>query len=118
MVDFQYYDHFGEWLKRPENQAKNFPARGETASLCNLKRMIHARLDGVIETRQVMDYLILQTQEKTDVRVAGCQSQQQVFNLFSPVRKDAKHLAAELDSGLVAQRKSGRIAKILVRYGL
>ena len=118
VVDFQYYDQFGEWLKRPENQAKNFQARGDTASLTNLKQLVLGRLDGAIETLQVMDYLILQTQAKADVRVAGCQSQQQVFNLFSPARSDAKQLAAELDKGIVALRKNGRMAHILARYGM
>lgn len=118
VVDFQYYEQFDEWLKRPENMKKNFPSRGETASQTNLIHLAHGRLDGVIETSAVMDYLIMQQKFERKVRVAGCQSQQQVFNLFSPKRKDAQQLAAELDSGILALEKSGKIKEILARYGI
>ena len=118
VTDFQYYEQFGEWLQRPENKSKNIPARGETASQTNLIHLASGRLDGVFETSAVMDYLIMQQKAESKVRVAGCQKQQSVFNLFSPARSDAAQLAAELDEGISVLEKNGRIAKILSRYGV
>ena len=118
VVDYQYYEQFGVWLKRPENKKKNIPTRGETASQTNLIHLVQGRLDGVFETSAVMDYQIMQNQVEDKVRVAGCQKQQQVFNLFSPVRSDARELAAQFDEGILALEKSGKIGKILARYGI
>ena len=118
VTDFQYYEQFGEWLQRPENKRKNISSRGETASQINLIHLASGRLDGVFETSAVMDYLIMQQRAEGKVRVAGCQKQQSVFNLFSPLRKDARQLAVELDEGILALEKSGKIKEILARYGI
>lgn len=118
VVDFQYYEQMGEWLQRPENKNKNFPARGETASETNLIHLSLGRLDGVMETSAVIDYLIMQKKLQGKVRVAGCHKPQAVFNLFSPQRKDARQLAAELDSGILALEKEGKVQQILDRYGV
>ena len=39
-------------------------------------------------------------------------------NLFSPLRKDARQLVVELDEGILALEKSGKIKEILARYGI
>ena len=118
VADFQYYEQMAEWLQRPENKSKNFIARGETASETNLIHLSLGRLDGLMETSAVIDYLIMQKKLEGKVRIAGCHKPQAVFNLISPQRKDARQLAAELDSGILALEKDGKVQPILERYGV
>lgn len=88
---------------------------------CRVYNLIHlslGRLDGLMETSAVIDYLIMQKKLEGKVRIAGCHKPQAVFNLISPQRKDARQLAAELDSGILALEKDGKVQPILERYGV
>lgn len=114
-----YAGDFGQWLAKPENQAKTNTVFGGDVSARRSDMLLKGRLDGIWEDYSEMSYVLKQKSLEKRIVLAGCQSQQTpLFVGFSSKNPESSRYASLLDSGVQAMRKSGELNKLLVKYGM
>lgn len=117
-LGYEYAEGIGEWLANEENKAKIFAESGDEPARRNLRKLVRGGLDGMIEDRSVMNFLLLDPAYAGRVVSAGCNQAVPLYVAFSPKRPGADSLPERFDQGLVALRESGRLAQILGKYGV
>jgi polar amino acid transport system substrate-binding protein len=117
-LGYQYDEGFGEWLARTVNKRKIFMASGDQPAARNLAKLTMGSLDGMIEGRAVMDYLLLNTAFAKSVVSVGCNTPVPIYVAFGTIHPQGDALVEQFDQGLVALRSSGKLAEILAKYGL
>lgn len=115
-LGYEYTEGLGAWLA--ENKPRVFTESGDEPARRNLRKLMHGGLDGMIEDRSVMNFLLLDPAYAGRVRLAGCNQPVPLYMAFSPTRPGAAGLPERFDQGLQALRKSGRLARILDKYGV
>jgi len=118
VLGYDYSEGLGEWLARPSNKAKVFSESGDEPAARNLRKLSRGYLDGMIEDRSVMNYLLLNSEFAGRVVSAGCNQSLPLYVAFAPQQAKGAERAAQLDRGIVALRQSGELARILAKYGL
>lgn len=117
-LGYDYAEGLGEWLARSDNKAKVFSESGDEPAARNLRKLSRGNLDGMIEDRSVMNYLLLNSEFAGRVVSAGCNQSLPLYVAFAPQQAKGTERAAQLDQGIVALRQSGELARILAKYGL
>lgn len=117
-LGYDYDEGFGEWLTRAANKPKIFVASGEQPAANNLVKLTKGRLDGMIEGRSVMEYLLRNASFTKPVVSLGCNTPIPLYVAFTPKHPQSAVLLRQFDQGLVALRSSGELADILAKYGL
>jgi polar amino acid transport system substrate-binding protein len=118
VLGYEYDEGFGEWLARPENKSKVILTSGDQPAARNLAKLTMGGLDGMIEGRAVMDYLLLNAQLAKPVVSVGCNTPIPMYVAFGPKNSAGDALVEQFDQGLVALRNSGKLAEILAKYGV
>jgi polar amino acid transport system substrate-binding protein len=117
-LGYEYAEGLGEWLARPSNKAKVISESGDEPAARNLRKLSRGNLDGMIEDRSVMNYLLLNAEFSGRVVSAGCNQSLALYVAFAPQQGKGAERAAQFDRGIVALRQSGDLARILAKYGL
>ena len=117
-LGYEYAEGIGEWLANDANKAKIFAESGDEPARRNLRKLMRGGLDGMVEDRSVMSFLLLDPAYAGRVTLAGCNQAVPLYMAFSPKRPGAESLPERFDQGLVALRQSGRLAQILGKYGV
>jgi polar amino acid transport system substrate-binding protein len=118
VLGYVYTEGFDQWLARPVNKPKIFIASGHQPAADNLAKLTTGSLDGMIEGRVVMDYLLRNAEFTKAVVSVGCNTPVPIYVAFGPKHSQSDALVRQLDQGLVALRSSGKLAEILAKYGL
>ncbi|MBU2707484.1 transporter substrate-binding domain-containing protein [Zooshikella marina] len=82
----------------------------------NIDRLIKKRVDVIIDGREVVNYYL--KNKAYNLREAGCVSRDEMYVAFSPMNDRAKEYAEILSNGMVRLRASGKLEKILAKYGV
>ncbi|MBX9754269.1 MAG: ABC transporter substrate-binding protein [Pseudomonadaceae bacterium] len=117
-LGYDYSEGLGEWLAHSGNKAKVFSESGDEPAARNLRKLSRSQLDGMIEDRSVMNYLLLNSEFSGRVVSAGCSQSLALYVAFAPQQGKGAERAAQLDRGIVTLRQSGELARILAKYGL
>ncbi len=117
-LGYEYVDGIGEWLADPANKKKYFAESGAEPARRNLRKLMVGGLDGMIEDRSVMSFLLLDSAYAGRVVSVGCNQAVPLYMGFSPKQPGADKLLEQFDHELVALRQSGRLAQILAKYGV
>ncbi|RDH42723.1 substrate-binding periplasmic protein [Zooshikella ganghwensis] len=115
------YDNGGELDQYIQHEINGYwviPISGEDkdALKTNVRRIEQGRVDVIIDGREVIDYYF-KDKEKT-VREAGCISRDEMYVAFSPMNERAQEYAEIMSKGMVRLRTSGKLEKILAKYGV
>lgn len=116
-LGYIYTEGFKEWLARPENKPKIFTTSGDQPAALNLNKLREGTLDGVIETRMVMDHLLNQAGLAKSLVSVGCDTPDPVYVAFGKSSLGEER-ARQLDQGIATLRSSGKLAEILAKYDL
>lgn len=117
-LGYEYGEGIGEWLANEENKQKILAESGDEPARRNLRKLVRGGLDGMIEDRSVMNFLLLDPVYAGRVVSVGCNQAVPLYVAFSPKRAGADSVLEQFDQGLVALRHSGRLAQILGKYGV
>ena len=91
---------------------------GDDPTGMNIKKLKADRVEAVMEDEAVMQYILNKTKE-TGVKEIGCEPHKiNLFLAFSPKNPKSKDYAAAVDEAMVELRKSGKLKKMLAKYGL
>lgn len=118
VLGYDYYEGFAEWLGRVVNKPKIVYASGDQPAAHNLRKLTSGRLDAMIEAGVVMDYLLHNARLAKPVVSAGCNTPVPIYVAFGPKGSAGDGLVAQFDQGIVALRKSGKLAEILAKYAV
>ncbi len=118
VLGYEYSEGFGEWLTRAANKDKVYVASGNQPAEGNLRKLTAGSLSGVIEAGVVMDHLLHNTGLSQAVLSAGCDTPMPIYVAFGPKSSASDARVVTFDQGMVALRKSGKLADILAKYGL
>lgn len=118
VLGYEYGEGFGEWLAMASNKDRIFVESGEEPARRNLRKLVAGGLDGVIEDRSVMSFLLLDPAYAGRVVSAGCNQAVPLYLAFSPRLAGVEQRIEQFDQGLLALRRSGRLGQILGKYGL
>ncbi len=117
--DYSYGEIFDKYVKDNSKNSKRIQiVFGADAFKSNSKKLMIGRLTAFVEDKMVA-FSYLKKMGMTDkVTIAGELSKDNVYIAFSPKRKTSKKYAKILSDGMVRLRKSGKLNKILAKYGL
>ncbi len=116
---YDYGESINTYINDPKNLKMIQLTFGETPLELNIKKLIKARVDTVLESEYVFNYKISQMGHKDKIRFAGVAAPpDKAFIAFSPVNEKSKEYARILSDGMTKIRKSGELKKILAKYGL
>jgi polar amino acid transport system substrate-binding protein len=118
VLGYSYSYELGKWLDRPENKGKSDAIAGDDPAERNAIKLVNKSIDGIIENRAVMTYILKKTGMDEQIRNAGCQEETAMYIAFSPNHTDSDKLVEMFDKGVVKLRKSGKLKKILTKYGV
>ncbi len=94
-------------------------ASGERPLVTNIQKLLHGRIDALIETPPVFHYAAGALGVADRLKSAGTAvAPQPAYIAFSPKAPQAESYARILSDGIAELRRSGRLSEILARYGL
>lgn len=94
-------------------------ASGERPLVTNIQKLLHGRIDALIETPPVLHYAAGALGVADRLKSAGTAvAPQPAYIAFSPKAPQAENYARILSDGIAELRRSGRLSEILARYGL
>ncbi|MEK1906246.1 MAG: transporter substrate-binding domain-containing protein [Pseudomonas sp.] len=93
---------------------------GDQALDLNLSKLMHGRLDALIEnTWVIQNRLAALGQRRSDLREAGCrETNAPIYLAFSPALKDSARYVELFEQGLRRYRADGRLQALLTAYGV
>lgn len=115
IVDYAYGEDFEKAIQR---HGRASYVAGDNALELNLNKLALDRLDLIVEDVNVFRYTAMRMGLADRFRLAAAVQPDDVFIAFSPKIPDADALANQLDQGMRRLRASGRLDRILARYGL
>jgi polar amino acid transport system substrate-binding protein len=116
---YGYYSDLDSYIEESKKSGKLFAATGEDALPKLIKMLKAGRLDAVIENINVMTHELNEEKLSGAIVQAGSpNSEAPLYMAFSPAKESSKEYAKILDAGIVELRSSGKLQKILAKYGL
>jgi polar amino acid transport system substrate-binding protein len=117
--NYSYGNLFNEYIEPNKNNPEKVQiVSGENALALNIKKLQIGRIDAVIEDQAVFKHYLHRTKTQNEFLEAGLAYIEAVYISFSPQLKKANEYADILTGGMKELRKSGKLAKILKKYGL
>ena len=114
---------YGRVVKQFISQNSHTPgmitaASGASPTQDNIDKLLKGRIDIVIESKPVMDYMLRLQNLDNKIIWAGGVAQDPVFVAFSPVRPNAKALARSYDDAIKSLQASGKLGAMYKAYGM
>jgi polar amino acid transport system substrate-binding protein len=91
---------------------------GATGLMQNIKKLLAGRIDALIEDRAVFQNYLYQADIPDQFAEAGVAFEEDVYIAFSPSHPHATEYAGILSAAIVELRASGKLDRILKKYGL
>ncbi len=116
---YSYGEVFDKYIKNNSKNSKRIQiAFGADAFKSNSKKLMIGRLTAFVEDKMVAFSSLKKMGMADKVSIAGELFKDNIYIAFSPNRKTSKKYAKILSDGMVRLRKSGKLKKILSKYGL
>jgi polar amino acid transport system substrate-binding protein len=116
---YGYVGALGEYVEtHAHDPSKVQLIAGDDALERNLRKLTAGRVDLVVDDVYALRLAIHELGLDDEVEIADRDPPDPVYIAFSPAVPEAEAYAALLDRGVAELRASGRLAEILVRYGL
>lgn len=93
-------------------------SEGDDALKTNIHKLLNHKIDVLVETRPVMDYMIATLRLDDKVEWAGGGAQLPVYLAFSPALPRSRQLADQFDAGMRRLASSGALEGFYSPYGL
>lgn len=117
ILDYSYAAVLDEYIANNRNKVDL--ATGDDAIDRNLKKLVHGRIDVMLEQEVVVRYAAKRLGFSDKIEFAGNDNvYDPLYVAFSPADPKSPQYAAIFDKGIRKLRDSGELAKILARYGL
>lgn len=119
--DYAYSAEINEYIEKNQGSPDKIQvADGENALEINLRKLLHGRVDALVESESVFWYSAGQLALAGKFKSAGQvhAGPQKAYIAFSPAAPEAKKYAQILSEGMDTLRKSGELARILAKYNL
>lgn len=84
----------------------------------NIELLKKGRIDAIVEDNAVIQYQLHQQNLTKHISHINDLNSDQIFVAFSPNNPQSPHLAMQLERGMHELRKSGKLERILAKYGL
>jgi len=92
---------------------------GREANIKNYKKLVHVRIDTTIAEKHMTDYYLNKLNMTHKLIEAGCfEVEVPLYIAFSTYNKNAAKYAKIFDYGIRELRDSGKLEKMLLRYGV
>ncbi len=105
------------YVANPNNDV--FFAKGEDALERNIKMLLSKRIDILVESPTIFEFKTRNMPSGVYIKELDRQNKpQDVYFACSPVKKESEQYAQWLDEGIIELRKTGKLKKILKKYGM
>lgn len=115
---------YRKWLKQYINEnngniSKIQQVTGNNPMQTNLKKLIHKRIDAIVDSEATIRYVAKQMGYLNKIKPAGYGIiAKNIYIVFSPADPNAHQYAKMLSDGIEELRQSGELVKIMSYYGL
>ncbi|MFO0388673.1 MAG: substrate-binding periplasmic protein [Alphaproteobacteria bacterium] len=117
--DYGYGEIVTSFIKKNQYTAGALHiAKGKTPLQDNIKQLLDAKIDVLVESRIVMDYTLKTSNLSDKILLAGSVPQDHVYLAFSPALPQSKALAAQYDTAIRSMKTSGALKRMYGKYGL
>jgi polar amino acid transport system substrate-binding protein len=116
--DYSYGAATDKVLKDPSMKDKVSAIGGDDPLSVNIRRVLDKKMDAIIEDENVMNY-ILKEKKITNIKKLGCT--EDLFGLwiaFNASHPKSKNWVSLMEAGQANLEKSGKLEKILIKYGI
>lgn len=118
--DYIYSDGLQAYIEQNiDNIDRIQTADGEEALATNIRKLVRGRVDIVVDTSSIFQYVVTELGMAERIKPAGVTGDESPLYLaFSPAKAHSANYAKLISEGMVKLRASGELAKILARYNL
>ncbi|WP_165772237.1 substrate-binding periplasmic protein [Niveispirillum lacus] len=118
VLDYSYGKVLDDYIKAHAGDTSRLElAAGEDVTDQNLKKLLAGRVDVVIEDMNVAEFALVAEGIDGLVEMQAIDGGTPLYIAFAPGNNGTAR-AARLDTGIKSLRKSGKLSRILARYGL
>lgn len=114
--DYGYPDVFTEWQK--SNPKKVQSLAGDNIIAMNIKKLKRNRIQAFLENATVIGYARRSNTDLKGIVNAGCLNEEDLFVGYSQKSPVAPAMQKAVNAKLAELKKSGALAKILMKYGV
>lgn len=117
--DYLYNSDVNLYIKNNKDNFQRIQVvSGDNALSKNIQKLLHGRIDAIIEDKAVMAYYMKKFNLADQIRFAGETSREGLFVAFSPNVEESKTYSKIFDDGLSRLRRSGELKEIFSKYGV
>ena len=118
ITHYSYGSLYEDYIKPNKGSERVQLVGGQNALGKNIKKLLHGRIDALIEDRNVFRYHLNKTSTPDVFSEAGVAYAEMVYIAFSPKSKTSETHAKILSNGMRELRATGKLAEILTQYGV
>lgn len=119
IIGYNYMEPVGAYVEANKGDRSRVDLIGGRTPLDqNLRKLQAGRIGATMESRAVLDYKLKSMGAGHGLTFAGGTEAGPIYIAFSPRHPKAQEYARILDQGIAELRASGRLRKILDRYGV
>lgn len=118
VVDYSYGDFYEDYILSNLDTGKVQLVAGEDALNQNIKKLLDARVDVLIEDKNVFEHYLYKNSESDYFEPAGEVGIEKLYIAFSPKNPKSQYYSQVLSDGIRKLTKSGKLFAILKKYGV
>ncbi|MES2309842.1 MAG: transporter substrate-binding domain-containing protein [Verrucomicrobiota bacterium] len=116
---YSYGEIIDTYIQKNQSNPKRVQAvSGEDPLYQNLMKLQKGRIDALLESKNVVDYLIQDRKLELHLETVGVNGSHEVYIAFSPKNSKSPLYAKLLQEGVEKLRSSGKLKTILDSYGI
>lgn len=118
--DYSYGDELNTYIELHRSDSERIQvAAGDQALALNIRKLMHSRVDVVVENAWVMQAMLANQGQVGALREAGCRAPDvPIYLAFSPALESSPRYVALFEQGLQRYRANGRLQQLLQAYGV
>ncbi|MBU1283401.1 substrate-binding periplasmic protein [Pseudomonas sp. NPDC079086] len=118
--DYSYGDELNTYIALHHGDSERIQiAAGDTALTLNIGKLMHGRVDVVLENAWVMQAMLASQGQAGGLREAGCRTPDvPIYLAFSPALESSPRYLALFEQGVQRYRANGRLQALLAAYGV
>lgn len=118
--DYSYGDELNTYIALHHGDSERIQiAAGDTALALNIGKLMHGRVDVVLENAWVMQAMLASQGQTGGLREAGCRAPDvPIYLAFSPALESSPRYVALFEQGVQRYRANGRLQALLAAYGV
>jgi polar amino acid transport system substrate-binding protein len=118
--DYSYGDELNTYIALYRHDSERVQtAAGDTALELNIRKLMHGRVDVVLENAWVIQAMLASQGRTGELREAGCREPDvPIYLAFSPALESSSRYVALFEQGLQRYRANGRLQALLAAYGV